>query len=111
MNIQLQLVLITLSLLTFFYVIKKVKTSKVKIDDMILWIIGSIALSIVSIFPSIPTLLSDLLGFESVSNFIFFFIIGYLYIMNFLLSIKVSKLDEKNKKIVQQFALDSKKRQ
>ena len=106
---RLQIILIVASLATFIYVILRIKKHQLNIDDSIVWIIWSILLLILSIFPGLPTYLSKLLGFESTSNFILTGFIFVIYIMVFLQNIKISEQKEKNKKLIQRLSIDKKK--
>lgn len=76
-----------------------------RIDDIIVWIIGICIFLICSIFPQIPYAISNLLGFESPANSIFFIVIFFMFIMIFLLTIRVSQLQEKIKELTHQMAL------
>ena len=94
---NLQIVLIIVSLVTFIYVIGRIKKHQLNIDDSIIWIVWSIVLLILSIFPGLSHAISDFLGFESTSNFILSGFVFLLYIMVFFQNIKISELKEKNK--------------
>ena len=96
MGLKLQLVSIFASLMTFVFVIKKIQKHGLNIDDAIMWILWSILLLIISVFPQIPTWISKQLGFMSTSNFIFCVFIFFLYIMLFTQTAQISKLKEKN---------------
>ena len=105
---RLQIVLVLASLLTFVYVIRRIRKHKLNIDDSILWIIWSVILLVLSLFPDLSKTLSQLLGFESTSNFILTGFIFCLYIMVFFQNIKISELKEKNKSLVQKLSIDKK---
>ena len=90
---------------TYWYIIRKVRKSNVRIDDIIVWIIGICIFFICSIFPQITYVISNLLGFESPANSIFFIVIFFMFIMIFLLTIRVSQLQEKIKELTHQMAL------
>lgn len=105
---KLQIVLIIASLFTFIYVILRIKKHQLNIDDSIIWIIWSIVLLILSIFPGLPKYCSDLLGFESTSNFILTGFVFLIYIMVFFQNIKISELKEKNKKLIQKLSIEKK---
>ena len=102
---NLQLVLIVASLLTFIYVIGRIRKHQLNIDDSIVWIIWSIVLLILSIFPGLSHTISDFLGFESTSNFILTGFVFLLYIMVFFQNIRISELKEKNKKLIQRLSI------
>ena len=105
---RLQIVLILASLFTFIYVIRRIRKHKLNIDDSILWIIWSVLLLILSLFPNLSKELSKLLGFESTSNFILTGFIFCIYIMVFIQNIRISELKEKNKSLVQKLSIQNK---
>ena len=105
MSFKLQLVFIFASLITFLFVIKKIKKHGLNIDDAIIWILWSIGLLIISIFPQIPGWISKKLGFMSTSNFIFCVFILFLYIMLFTQTAQISKLKEKQKELIQKLSI------
>ena len=87
MGLKLQLVFIFASLMTFVFVIKKIQKHGLNIDDAIMWILWSILLLIISVFPQIPTWISKQLVFMSTSNFIFCVFIFFLYILGYIFKI------------------------
>lgn len=105
---NLQIVLIVASLVTFIYVIGKIKKHQLNIEDSIIWIIWSIVLLVLSIFPGLSHAISNFLGFESTSNFILSGFVFLLYILVFFQNIRISELKEKNKKLVQRLSIDKK---
>ena len=106
MGLKLQMFFVIASVLTFIFVIKKIQKHGLNIDDAIVWILWSIVLLIVSVFPSIPTLISKKLGFMSTSNFIFCLFIFFLYIMLFNQNAQISKLKEKQKELIQKLSIN-----
>lgn len=108
---RLQIILIVASLLTFIFIILRIKKHQLNIDDSIIWIVWSLILLILSIFPGLPTYLSKLFGFESTSNFILTGFVFLIYIMVFYQNIRISELKEKNKKLIQRLSIDKKKEQ
>ena len=105
MGLKLQIFFIIASIVTFIFVIKKIQKHGLNIDDAIVWILWSIVLLIVSVFPSIPTWISKELGFMSKSNFIFCLFIFFLYIMLFNQTTQISKLKEKQKELIQKLSI------
>ena len=104
-SLELQFSLIIGALATYTYVIYKIRKSNVRIDDMIIWVIGSVFLLILSIFPIIPAKIASILGFISAANFIFCAIIFFLLLMVFSLSVKLSQQHEKLKDITHNLAM------
>ncbi len=104
-SLELQFALLIGAIATYSYVIYKIRKSNVRIDDMIIWIIGSVFLLMLSIFPIIPAKIASLLGFISAANFIFCAIIFFLLLMVFSLSVKLSQQHEKLKDITHTLAM------
>lgn len=105
MKIELQLVFITASLLTLFFVIRKIRKHKLNIDDSIIWILWALILLILSLFPDLAIFVSSKLGFISTSNFIFSLFTFFLYIILFFQTIEISSLKEKNKQLIQKLSI------
>lgn len=105
MDIRLQIVLIFISLVTFFYVIHRIRKSQLNINDAIPWIIWVIAIIVLSVFFNLSQNLSNLFGFESTSNFILTLFIFFLYILLFQTCIQISKLREQNKILIQKISI------
>lgn len=105
MKIELQLVFITASLLTLFFVIRKIRKHKLNIDDSIIWILWALVLLTLSLFPDLAIYVSSKLGFMSTSNFIFSLFTFFLYIILFFQTIEISSLKEKNKQLIQKLSI------
>ena len=106
MTTVLRVVLIIVSLLVFFVMMKKIRQAKVKIEDSMFWVLFALLLGVFSIFPGAADWLSDLVGTMSTANFIFMLMIFLLLIKNFAMSLRISQLETKVKELVQRIALD-----
>lgn len=106
---ELQVCLILGSLGTYLYIIYTIRKANVRIDDMIVWIIGSLLLLILSVIPWIPAKMATIAGFISAANFIFTAIIAFLIFIVFGLSIKLSQQHEKLKDLTHKVAILEKK--
>lgn len=109
MDIRLQICLIVLSVLTFLFLISNVRKGKMRSDYALGWIFFSIILIILSIFPQIAYFFSRLLGIISTANMIFAIIIFLLLVLVYILFLKVSNLEEKQKNLIQYIAMMEKK--
>ena len=108
MTVILRCVLIVVSILLTFFVLKKIRQSKVKIEDSIFWVMFALMMVVFSIFPGLADILSDFVGTYSTSNFIFMFVIFILLVKVFFLSLKISQLEGRVTELIQQLALDRK---
>ena len=106
MSIILRVVLIICSLLSFVLCIKKVKQCKMRVADSIIWIIGSFLLILMSVFSNAVEWISIKLGFMAPVNFVFFAIIGFLLVENFMSNLKIAMLNEKVKNLDHYIALE-----
>lgn len=109
MSVSLRVILFVASILTFMYVVRKLRKAQIQIMDTVFWFGLTGIFVMFSIFPDIVSWLSELLGFMAPVNFIFLVMIFLLLIRCFLLSIRVSQLDDKLKNLVEEIAIrDSK---
>ena len=108
MTVILRWVLIIVSILLTFFVLRKIRQSKVKIEDSIFWVMFALMMVVFSIFPGLADILSDFVGTYSTSNFIFMFVIFILLVKVFCLSLKISQLESRVTELIQQMALDRK---
>ena len=108
MTVILRWVLIIVSILLTFFVLRKIRQSKVKIEDSIFWVMFALMMVVFSIFPGLADILSDFVGTYSTSNFIFMFVICILLVKVFFLSLKISQLESRVTELIQQLALDRK---
>ena len=108
MSIVLRIALIVVCVMACGYVLRKIRRAQMEIDDAIYWIVVSIVLVIISIFPQIPDFFSDLLGIQSPSNFVFLSVIFVVILKLFSLSLEVSALKQKLKSTIQNVAIREK---
>ncbi len=108
MSLTLRISLIVVCAFACIYVLRRIRRAKMEIGDAIYWILASVALVIISIFPQIPDFLSDLLGIQSPSNFVFLAVIFLVIVKLFSLSLEVSLLKQKLKATIQNVAIREK---
>lgn len=111
MNRGLIIALIIACVVTMFFVLRKIKKSQFKIGDTLYWIFFTVFLLVMCVFPKAIYWASNLIGFESPSNFIFVVIIFLLLVKTFLLDARVSKNEEKLTKLTQKYALDNEQKE
>lgn len=105
MSITLRVILIICSIASFILCVRKMKQSKLKIIDSIIWISGSILLILMSIFSNVVMWISAKLGFLAPVNFVFLVMIVFLLIESFTYNIRISILNEKIKNLNHYIAL------
>lgn len=104
----LRIALIIISLLALLYILRKIRYSKLQIEYAIFWILCSIMLVVISIFPEIVYKISQMLGMMSPVNVVYIVIIAILLLKVFMMTIELSQLENKVKELVQKIALDEK---
>ena len=88
------------------FLLHSIKKSKMSIEGALFWMGFSFLILLMSIFPEIPSFLSDTIGFMSPVNFVFLFFIFVLIIRDFLSNRRISQLENRVKELTQQIALD-----
>lgn len=104
MSLTLRFILFMVSLLNCAYALRRIRKSQMQIDDALFWIVISIVLVIISVFPEIGVFFANLIGVESPVNAVFLSVIFLLLIKNFSLSVQVSQLNQKIRIISQAMA-------
>ena len=110
MSIYLRIILVVISMLSMLNILKRVRKSKLQIEYSIFWIVFSILLILVAVFPQTMFVLAQILGIQSPANMVFLFVIFILLIKLFNMTIEVSQLQYKQQELVQKIALDENKK-
>lgn len=105
MSTTIRIVLIIVSALTMFYTMQKMRKSQMEITDTFYWLVISVGLVVLSLFPQIATFFARLLGFESTFNFVYVSVIFLIILKLFSLSVEVSQLKIKLRRLVQEYAV------
>lgn len=105
MKFEIQLVALVFILLLFILVTYYVKKNKISVKYSIVWYLCMVILALFTIFPNILGYVTNLVGIEVSSNFIFAFMIGVLFIITLSLTIIVSEQQEKIKQLVQEISI------
>lgn len=102
----LRVVLVLVSLLTLLFVTRRVRSSKVKLEDSIAWFLFAGILFVLSVFPGVFDSLAEITGVYSTTNFVFLFFIFVLLVLCFNLSMRISQADTKIKELTQLLAIE-----
>lgn len=105
MSLSLRVVLIIFSVLTAFFVFRKIRKAQMQIADSLFWVIFIVVLVILSVFPQIANYACKWVGVMSPANFIFLAIIFLLLLKVFTMTVKISILENKLQTLVQEYAL------
>ncbi len=103
-------ILIVVSLFTTYYILKRIRQSKLQIEYAIFWILFSGVLIVFSLFPWLVSLFTRMIGMQLPVNFIFLLFIFVLMIKLFFMTIELSTLENKVKDLTQELALEEKAR-
>ena len=108
MTIQLQLLLIFVSIFVFFFILKFIRKNKLSTDMAVVWILWALGLIIISLVPQIVYAISKLLGIMAPINTVFLIMTFILYCLVFFLYLKLSVLEDKLKSLIQYTAIRDK---
>lgn len=108
MSLTLRIFLIISSVISVIYTMKKIRKSQLNIDDSLYWIIMSVLLLVMSIFPGAVEWASRLFGFIGVVNFVFFFMIFAVIVKLFQVAIDLSITKHRLNSLIQKVALYNK---
>lgn len=105
MSVTLRIILLIISVITFFFVVGKVRKCQLEIVDSVVWILLVMLMVLMVAFSPFVEKISRALGFISTSNFVFAFILFVLLIIVFIQSVKISLLNDKIKNLNHYLAL------
>lgn len=105
MKFEIQLVALIFIFLLFILVTYYVKKNKISVKYSIVWYLCLLLLTLFTIFPNLLGYVTNLVGIQVSSNFIFAFMIGVLFIITLSLTIIVSEQQEKIKQLVQEISI------
>lgn len=108
MSIMLRVFLIVMSVLSLFYIIWRIRYSKMQIEYTLFWIVLSILMVVLAVFPQIVYWITSKMGMISPANVVYLFIIAVLLLKSFMMTIEISNLENKVKDLVQQIAINEK---
>lgn len=106
MSLALRVLLIFMALVSTYSMLKKIKKFKMQIEYAIFWVIFSVALIIMAIYPKIFDIASKILGVYSPANLVFAFIIFILLVKVFLMTVELSSLETRVKELTQEIDLE-----
>ncbi len=105
MPLILRILLLISSLLSFIFVVRRLRKSEVQLYDTTFWITLSALFVLMSLFPQIAIKVAELIGIQSPVNMVFLIIIFFLLGHCFLQSLRFSHLENRFNKLVGDEAL------
>ena len=92
MSIAMRILLILGSVLTAFYVLLRVRKSRMRTEDSVFWLVFSLVLVLMGLLPGAVEWLAGLIGFMSTANMVYLIVIFLLIIKLFLMDQRISHL-------------------
>lgn len=108
MSVALRICLVALSIISLFYIIRKIRYSKMQIEYTLFWIVLSIIMILMAVFPQIVYWIAYMLGIMSPANMVYLFIIGILLVKVFMMTIEISNLESKVQALIQEVGISGK---
>ncbi|MDR0930205.1 MAG: DUF2304 domain-containing protein [Clostridiales bacterium] len=105
MNAILKTLLVIGTVLFLTFIVYMVRKKKLELKYTIIWLIASIVLVIFAVFDSLSIALSALLNIAEPVNAIFLAIFLFLILMQFMLTIYISKSNDRIRVLTQALAL------
>ena len=109
MNLYLRISLLFGIAVYFLFIFLLLKKKNLNLKYTLMWIIMGILMLLVVIFPNIIKVPLNMIGVVEWTNGIFALMILFLIIISMVITSIVSKLNERNRKLVQQCALYEKR--
>ncbi len=108
MTFKLQVIIVCGLLFVTLFMLNMVRKRKLELKYALSWVICAIVLVVLTCSPSLLIKLADFLGIYSPVNMIFFFGFVFLLIIVFILTVALSRVTEKVRRLAQIEALTSK---
>ena len=106
MPLGLGIFLIVGSVLTAVYVLIRIRKSKMSMESSVFWILFSLVLVVLGIFPDIAVWFASLLQVQSTVNLVYLVIIFLLLVKVFVQDQRIARLEGQATRLTQTYALD-----
>ncbi|MDQ0724089.1 hypothetical protein QF049_005350 [Paenibacillus sp. W4I10] len=104
-SFKLQIILFVGAIISLFLVINLIKRYKLELKYSILWLLTSVVVLILSIFPKSVVFLAEMMGIELPVNALFLLTLLGIIIIMFSLTLEVSKSTTKIKELSQELGI------
>ncbi len=105
MNARLQVILITASLLFFFYIAVMVRGRRIELKYTLSWLLAGLFLMTAAVSPSLIDSISIVLNIVEPVNTLFLLIIFFLMLILFTMTIALSRSSSRVKTLVQEIGI------
>ena len=109
MNIRTQILVVVLAVTALLWIIRKICRKGIEVKYSLLWILLGIGVIIFACFPQFTAWLAQLVGIGQPINMVFFAGFCFALVIIFSLSVAVSRLSNKVKRLTKEMALMEKK--
>ncbi|MEG0826582.1 MAG: DUF2304 domain-containing protein [Bacilli bacterium] len=100
-----RIIYIMVAVVLMIYIYRCVRKNYMSQDESIFWMVGTIVILILAFVPNIIIYLAKLVGIEYAPSLLFLLTSIFLLILLFKNSQELSSLKEKNKELIQHYAL------
>ncbi|MWC27300.1 DUF2304 domain-containing protein [Paenibacillus sp. MMS18-CY102] len=104
-SLKLQLILLVISILCFLVIINMIRKYKLELKYTLLWLLISLVMIILAVFPKLYTFISHAMGIELPVNALFLSTIFCAFVIIFYLTVTVSRSSTKIKELSQELGL------
>lgn len=111
MSLAMRILLIVGSVLTACYVLRRVRKSRMRTEDSVFWLVFSLILVLMGLFPALVTALAARMGVMSAANLVFLIVIFLLIIKLFLMDQRISRLQRQMTETAQTVAMQERTEQ
>jgi hypothetical protein len=108
MNLRLQLIVAVIIVLAIIYIINKVRKGQVDLKYSLTWFAIGIIYLLFDLIPQFQKGLCKLLGISTPQNMLIFLAIGLIFVILFQVTVIVSNLSKKNRKLIQEIGIVNK---
>ena len=108
MTLRIQILLVIGTLLFFLTLLRLIRKGKMTNEMAIFWIVLSLILVLLAVFPQIAIACGELIGIMSTINAIYLVLIFLILCFLFYIFIKITALEKKVDDMIQRYAIDKK---
>lgn len=105
MSIELRVVLLIAAVFSIGWIITRIRKAKVRLEDTFFWVVMSVVLLILGLFPGVSYWLASVLGVISPANLVFLIMISLLFEKLLTMSIMHSQMQDKYVTMAAEMAL------
>lgn len=105
MSVELRVILLIAAVFSIVWIITRIRKAKVRLEDTFFWVVTSVILLVLGLFPGVSYWLASILGIISPANMIFFIMISLLFEKVLTMSIMHSQLEDKYVTMAAEMAL------